>query len=121
MILIGTLNFTDFQANVNKLDITPEDKNELENLLKIATSQIPRYFNLVNSTKENWQIKDINECIFGMVFEKYIHDSGQYLSNKGIDDSQPNTIESTMEAYDVGIEVFGDNVAEVKRLIQESN
>lgn len=121
LILIGTLNFTDFQVIVNKLEITAEDKNELENLLKIATSQIPRYFNLVNSAKEKWQIKDINECIFGMVFEKYIHDSGQYLSNKGIDDNQPNTIESTMEAYDVGIEVFDDNVAEVKRLIQENN
>jgi hypothetical protein len=56
LILIGTLNFADFQDIVNKLDITPEDKNELENLLKIATSQIPRYFNLLNSTKENWQI-----------------------------------------------------------------
>ena len=55
-----------------------------------------------------------------MVFEKYIHDSGQYLTNKGIDDSQPNTIENTMIAYDIGIEVFGDNVAEIKRLIQEN-
>ena len=102
------------------MDITTEDKNELENLLNIATSQIPRYFNLINSAKENWQIKDINECVFGMVFEKYIHDSGQYLTNKGIDDRQPNTIENTMRVYDIGIEIFGDNVAEIKRLIQEN-
>lgn len=100
------------------MEITEEDKNELENLLKIATSQIPRYFNLINSNKENWQIKDINECVFGMVFEKYIHDSGQYLTNKEIDDSEPNTIESTMEAYNVGIGIFGDNVADIKRQIQ---
>ena len=102
------------------MNITEEDKQELKNLLEIATSQIPRYFNLVNSNKENWQIKDINECVFGMVFEKYIHDSGQYLTNKEIDDSQPNTIESTMEAYNIGIGVFGDNVAEIKRQIQLS-
>jgi len=102
------------------LEITDEDKNELENLLKIATSQIPKYFNLINSTKEIWQIKDINECVFGMVFEKYIHDSGQYLSNKGIDDGQPNSIESTMEAYNAGIDVFSNKVAEIKRQIQES-
>jgi len=102
------------------MKITEEDKNELENLLKIATSQIPRYFNLINSTKENWQITNINECIFGMVFEKYIHDSGQYLSNKGIDEYQPNTIESTMEAYDAGIDIFSDNVLDIKRQIQES-
>jgi len=100
------------------MEITDEDKQELENLLKIATSQVPRYFNLVNSNKENWQIKDINECVFGMIFEKYIHDSGQYLTNKEIDDSQPNTIESTMEAYNVGIGIFSDNVAEIKRQIQ---
>lgn len=102
------------------MEFTIEDRTELENLLKIATSQIPRYFNLVNSAKENWQLKDINECVFGMVFEKYIHDSGQYLSNKGIDDNQPNTIESKMEAYDIGIEIFSRNVPEIKRIIRET-
>ncbi|MDH3677246.1 MAG: hypothetical protein OEQ12_02985 [Nitrosopumilus sp.] len=102
------------------MEITKEDKIELENLLKIAANQIPRYFNLINSAKENWQIKDINECIFGMVFEKYIHDSGQYMSNKGIDYGQPNSIESNMEAYNAGIDVFSENVPEIKRQIQES-
>jgi len=102
------------------LEITDEDRNELKNLLKIATSQIPRYFNLLNSTKENWQITNINECVFGMVFEKYIHDSGQYLSNKSIDENQPNSIENTMEAYDAGIDIFGEKVAEIKVQIQEN-
>ncbi len=102
------------------MEITDEDKRELENLLKIATSQIPKYFNVINSVKENWQIKDINECIFGMVFEKYIHDTGQFLSNKGIDENQPNSIESTMNAYNIGIEIFTDNVLDIKRQIQEN-
>ncbi len=102
------------------MEITDEDRLELENLLKIATSQIPKYFNLINSAKENWQIKDINECVFGMVFEKYIHESGQYLSNKGIDENQPNSIESTMDAYNTGIEIFSDNVLDIKRQIQEN-
>jgi hypothetical protein len=102
------------------VEITDEDKIELENLLKIATSQIPKYFNVINSVKENWQIKDINECVFGMVFQKYIHESGQYLSNKGIDENQPNSIESTMDAYNTGIEIFSDNVLDIKRQIQEN-
>ena len=102
------------------MEITDEDKIELENLLKIAMSQIPKYFNVINSVKENWQIKDINECIFGMVFEKYIHDTGQFLSNKGIDENQPNSIESTMNAYNIGIEIFSDNVLDIKRQIQEN-
>jgi len=102
------------------VEITDEDKIELENLLKIATSQIPKYFNVINSVKENWQIKDINECIFGMVFEKYIHETGQFLSNKGIDENQPNSIESTMNAYNTGIEIFSDNVLDIKRQIQEN-
>ena len=101
------------------MEITDEDRNELKNLLKISTSQIPRYFNLLNSTKEKWQITNINECVFGMVFEKYVHDSGQYLSNKSIDENQPNSIENTMEAYDAGIDVFSDNVADIKRQILE--
>lgn len=41
-----------------------EDKMELENLLKMAASQIPKYFNLINSTKERWEIKNMHECIF---------------------------------------------------------
>jgi hypothetical protein len=102
------------------VEITDEDKIELENLLKIAMSQIPKYFNVINSVKENWQIKDINECIFGMVFEKYIHETGQFLSNKGIDENQPNSIESTMNAYNTGIEIFSDNVLDIKRQIQEN-
>ncbi len=102
------------------MEITDEDKIELENLLKIAMSQIPKYFNVINSVKENWQIKDINECIFGMVFEKYIHETGQFLSNKGIDENQPNSIESTMNAYNTGIEIFSDNVLDIKRQIQEN-
>jgi len=102
------------------VEITDEDKIELENLLKIATSQIPKYFNVINSVKENWQIKDINECIFGMVFEKYIHETGQFLSNKGIDENQPNSIESSMNAYNTGIEIFSDNVLDIKRQIQEN-
>jgi len=102
------------------VEITDEDKIELENLLKIAMSQIPKYFNVINSVKENWQIKDFNECIFGMVFEKYIHDTGQFLSNKGIDENQPNSIESTMNAYNTGIEIFSDNVLDIKRQIQEN-
>lgn len=102
------------------MEITDEDKIELENLLKIAMNQVPKYFNVINSVKENWQIKDINECIFGMVFEKYIHDTGQFLSNKGIDENQPNSIESTMNAYNTGIEIFSDNVLDIKRQIQEN-
>ncbi len=102
------------------MEITDEDKIELKNLLKIALNQVPKYFNVINSVKENWQIKDINECIFGMVFEKYIHDTGQFLSNKGIDENQPNSIESTMNAYNIGIEIFTDNVLDIKRQIQEN-
>ena len=102
------------------MEFTEDDRNELKNLLIIATSQIPKYFNLLNSRKETWQLTNINECVFGMVFEKYIHDSGQYLSNKGIDENQPNTIENTMEAYDEGIELFGENAADIKRQILEN-
>ena len=97
-----------------------EDKIELENLLKIATSQIPKYFNLINSSKERWEIKNIHECIFGMVFEKYIHDSGQYLTNKRIDENQPNSVENTMELFDEGIEIFNDHVLDIKRQIYEN-
>ena len=102
------------------MKLKAEDKIELESLLKIATSQIPKYFNLINSSKERWEIKNMHECIFGMVFEKYIHDSGQYLTNKRIDEKQPNTVEDTMELFDEGIEIFNDHVLDIKRQIYEN-
>lgn len=102
------------------MGLKTEDKMELENLLKIATSQIPKYFNLINSTKEKWEIKNMHECIFGMVFEKYIHDSGQYLTNKRIDENQSNTVENTMRLFDAGIEIFNDHVLDIKRQIYEN-
>ena len=102
------------------MGLKAEDKTELENLLKLATNQIPKYFNLINSTKERWEIKNMHECIFGMVFEKYIHDSGQYLTNKRIDENQPNSVESTMELFDAGIEIFNDHVLDIKRQIYEN-
>ena len=102
------------------MGLKAEDRLELENLLKIATSQIPKYFNLINSTKEKWEIKNMHECIFGMVFEKYIHDSGQYLTNKRIDENQPNTVENTMALFDAGIEIFNDRVLDIKRQIYEN-
>ena len=102
------------------MKLKAEDKVELESLLKIATSQIPKYFNLINSSKERWEIKNMHECIFGMVFEKYIHDSGQYLTNKRIDENQPNTVEDTMKLFDAGIEIFNDHVLDIKRQIYEN-
>ena len=102
------------------MKLKAEDKIELESLLKIATSQIPKYFNLINSSKERWEIKNMHECIFGMVFEKYIHDSGQYLTNKRIDENQPNTVEDTMKLSDAGIEIFNDHVLDIKRQIYEN-
>lgn len=55
-----------------------------------------------------------------MVFEKYIHDSGQYLTNKRIDENQPNSVENTMELFDAGIEIFNDHVLDIKRQIYEN-
>ena len=102
------------------MEFKAEDKMELENLLKVATSQIPKYFNLINSSKERWEIKNMHECIFGMVFEKYIHDSGQYLTNKRIDENQPGTVENTMKLFDAGIEIFNEHISDIKRQIYEN-
>ena len=102
------------------MELNATDKIQLENLLKMAANQIPKYFNLINSAKEKWEIKNMHDCIFGMVFEKYIHDSGQYLTNKRIDEGQPNTIENTMALFDEGIEIFNDHVLDIKRQIYEN-
>lgn len=102
------------------MELTTENKIELEKLLKVATSQIPKYFNLINSTKEKWEIKNMHECIFGMVLEKYIRDSGHYLASKKTDKNQISTVENTMELFDEEIEIFNEHVSDIKRQIYEN-
>ncbi len=55
-----------------------------------------------------------------MVLQKYIHDSGQYLTNKRIDENQPGTVENTMKLFDAGIEIFNEHISDIKRQIYEN-
>ena len=104
------------------MEITDEDKNELMNLLKIATSQIPRYFNVINSTKESWQITNINECVFGMVFEKYIHDLAILMNCIYWDARYPRLITKKFIKWDYKedykLQIIGDISIDINEAIE---
>ena len=82
------------------MEITGEDRAELNRLVEISKNQIPTYVNLINSVKNEWSIENIQDCVFGMVFHKYLELSGQYLTNKMVDDSETLNTLNTMETFD---------------------
>ena len=102
------------------MEITAEDRAELNRLVEISKNQIPTYINLINSETNEWNVQNIEDCVFGMVFHKYLELSGQYLSNKMVDDAESVNTENTMEVFDISLEVWGDHVPEIKHAIVEA-
>ena len=98
------------------MEITSEDKKELETLLNIVINQIPSYTNMVNSTKDNWDVNP-HDCIFGMVYHSFIAKSTEYLKNKLIDVKQKSNIESTFEIMNSVSDIFDIKITEIKLAI----
>ena len=93
---------------------SPEDRKELETLLRITINQIPSYVNMVNS--ENWDVNS-NDCIFGMVYHSFIAKSTEYMKNKLIDTKQSPNAESTFEMMNSISEIFNDRLTDIKQAI----
>jgi len=103
------------------MEITAEDREELNKLLKISKNKIPTYVNLINSVGNDWHIQNLEDCVFGMVFHKYIELSSQYLKDKMVDNAETANTENTMETFDVSLDVWGDHVPEIGHAILEAS
>jgi hypothetical protein len=101
------------------MEITAEDIAELNTLAEISKNQIPTYLNLINSEKIEWDVQNVEDCVFGMVFHKYLELSGQYLSNKMLDDAEAVNTKNTMDTFDASLDVWGEHVPEIKHAIFE--
>ena len=93
---------------------SPEDRKQLEMLLRITINQIPSYVNMVNS--ENWDVNS-DDCIFGMVYHSFIAKSTEYMKNKFVDTEQATNTESTFEMMNSISEVFNDMIVDVRQAI----
>ena len=98
------------------MEITSEDKKELETVMSIVINQIPSYTNMVNSSRENWDVNS-DDCIFGMVYHSFVAKSTEYLKNKLTDIHQQSDVESTFEIMNSVSDVFNSKVAEIKQTI----
>ena len=76
------------------MEITSEDKKELETIMSIVINQIPSYANMVNAARDNWDVNS-DDCIFGMVYHSFVAKSTEYLKNKLTDIKQESNVEST--------------------------
>ncbi len=94
-----------------------EDKTELEIILNIVINQIPNYFNLLNSSKNDWTITNVDDCVFGMVFNSFISKSTEYLKNKILDDDREAKLDSNLEYFETTIDFFNDNVPKIRQQI----
>ncbi len=104
------------------MEISEEDKNELEIILNIVINQIPNYFNLLNSSKNDWAIHNIGDCVFGMTFNSFISKSTEYLKNKILDSQTEAKLDSNLEYFETTIEFFNENVPKIRQeIISTSN
>ena len=103
------------------MEITAEDREELNRLLEISKNKIPTYVNLINSARNDWNIENLEDCVFGMVFHKYIELSNQYLKDKMVDNADAANAENTMETFDVSLVVWSDHVPKIGHAILEAS
>ena len=99
------------------MDLTPEDKNELESILQIVTNQIPNYFNLINPSKNDWAIENVEDCVFGMVFNSFVSKATEYLKNMIIDKNHESDLNSNLEYFETTINFFNAKIPHVKQAI----
>ncbi|KAF6243384.1 hypothetical protein C6988_03840 [Nitrosopumilus sp. b1] len=99
------------------MNLTPEDKNELESILQIVTNQIPNYFNLINPSKNDWEIENVEDCVFGMVFNSFVSKSTEYLKNMIIDKNPESDLNSNLEYFETTINFFNAKIPHVKQAI----
>ncbi len=97
------------------MDLSQTDRGELETILDIVINQIPNYFNLINSSKENWDITSVNDCVFGMVFNSFVAKSTQYLKDAVIDTESAK--DSEIEVFETVMDFFNEMVPKIKREI----
>ena len=98
------------------MEITSEDKKELETIMSIVINQIPSYANMVNAARDNWDVNS-DDCIFGMVYHSFVAKSTEYLKNKLTDIKQESDVESTFDIMNSVSDVFNNKVAEIKQAI----
>ena len=99
------------------MNLTPEDKNELESILLIVTNQIPNYFNLINPSKNDWGIENVEDCVFGMVFNSFVSKSTEYLKNMIIDKNPESDLNSNLEYFETTINFFNAKIPHIKQAI----
>ncbi len=103
------------------MEITDEDREELKRLLEISKNKIPTYVNLINSARNDWNIENLEDCVFGMVFHEYIELSNQYLKDKMVDNADIANAENAMEIFDVSLVVWSDHVPKIGHAILEAS
>ena len=103
------------------MEFTDEDRKELNGLLEISKNQIPKYVNLINSARNEWNIENLEDCVFGMVFHKYLELSGQFLKDKLLDNADTANAENTMETTDVQFDIWRDHIPKIRHAILEAS
>lgn len=97
------------------MNLSQAERGELETMLGIVINQIPNYFNLINSSQEDWDIESVNDCVFGMVFNSFIAKSTQYLKDTVIDNESKQN--SDLEVFETVMDFFNEMVPKVKSAI----
>lgn len=99
------------------MEITEEGRTELETILDIVINQITNYFNLINPSRDDWNIESVDDFVFGMVFNSFIAKSTEYLKNNILDNDKGAKLDSNLEYFETTISFFNENVPKIRQSI----
>jgi hypothetical protein len=99
------------------MKITEENREELETILDIVINQIPNYFNLINPSRDDWNIDTVDDFVFGMIFNSFIAKSTEYLKNNILDNDKDAKLDSNLEYFETTINFFNENVPRIRQFI----
>ena len=99
------------------MEITEENRKELETILDIVINQIPNYFNLINPSSDDWKIDNVDDFVFGMIFNSFIGKSTEYLKNNILDNDKKAKLEYNLEYFEATINFFNENVPKIRQSI----
>ena len=99
------------------MELTEEQRIQLKTILNIVTDQIPNYFNLINSSRQDWDIENVNDCVFGITFNSFISKSTEYLKNEIIDNEKDAKLETKFDYFELAMNFFSEKVPKIKQAI----
>ena len=102
------------------MEFTTDDTREIEQIIEVVRRKAPQFVNLINSARRKWEIENLEDCVFGMMFGEIISNATEYGKNKMIDEAQTTNVENISEFMNKIFEILNEHIPELKQAIADA-